>query len=128
VTDHSRPVLIVDDDDDIVDMLDLVLSSAGYQVETASNGKAALQKLRSRSPLPGLVILDLMMPVMTGWDFRAEQVKDPDLARVPVVCLSGAGNAGRRAASMGMSECLDKPVDAATLLEVVQRHYRTPAN
>src|ERR687888_179468 len=84
---RRRRVLVVDDDRDLRELLGAVLSSAGYEVLMAENGAAALSVLRTA--LPDLIILDLMMPVMNGWQFREAQCALPDYARIPVVCLSG---------------------------------------
>lgn len=119
----GRPsILIVDDDLDILEVVELVLTGAGYRVLVARDGEEALRVLRGEARLPSLVLLDLMMPGMNGWDFRARQAHDPALSRVPVVVMSGAGKLGSTASTLGVRECLDKPVDMATLLSVVQRY------
>src|ERR1044071_1184503 len=76
-------ILVVEDDSAIREVLTDVLESEGYQVLNAANGREAIQLLRS-STLPCLILLDLMMPVMNGWQFRDEQRQDPLLAPVPV--------------------------------------------
>ena len=89
-------VLVVEDDKDVREMLDLLLTTSGYETMTAENGAIALQKMRERRPC--VVLLDLMMPVMNGWRFREQQLADPTLAPVPVVCVSAVHQpaAGRR--------------------------------
>src|SRR5262245_62354165 len=81
------PVLIVEDDADLRDMMAQLLSMQGFKAATVANGREALDYLRSGSR-PDLILLDLMMPVMDGWEFRRQQVADPELAGVPVVILS----------------------------------------
>src|SRR5438445_696734 len=83
----ERDVLLVDDDFEICDTLSQLLQDEGYSVATASNGLEALHYLRGAT-LPRLILLDLMMPVMNGWQFRHEQQRDPELASIPLVVLS----------------------------------------
>jgi CheY-like chemotaxis protein len=115
-------VLVVDDDPDIRHLLSSVLTLEGYAVASASNGEEALGQLRS---MPGarLILLDLRMPVMDGWEFRAEQSRDPALRSIPVVLLSGDGDLEQAAASFNATSVLKKPFDLEELLVVVQRYY-----
>jgi CheY-like chemotaxis protein len=118
-------VLIVDDDPDICETLLTVLEVSGYRVAAAANGQEALITLRS-GIRPCLVLLDLMMPVMNGMEFRAEQRADPSIASVPVVVVSGDHGAADKAMAMGL-EGLTKPIDIDVLLEVVGRFCGPPA-
>ena len=110
------PVLIVEDDADIRELLSSVLVLEGYPVVTAADGAEGLEQLRTAHP--ALVLLDLMMPSMDGWEFRRLQMLDPALAGVPTVILSGDGRLEAKAASLGTS-FLRKPVDLDELLSVV---------
>jgi CheY-like chemotaxis protein len=83
-------VLLVEDDDDLREDLALILRNRGFRIETASNGRVALERLRQRQPLPCLILLDLMMPVMNGWEFREAQLADPALAEIPAVVMTAA--------------------------------------
>ena len=114
-------VLVVDDDRDLRELLAAVLSSAGYEPLTAENGAAALSVLRT--VLPELIILDLMMPVMNGWQFREAQTALPDYARIPVVCLSGHHQARHQASTLGIKACVVKPFEIDDLLQVVNRFF-----
>ena len=105
-----RPVLVVDDDPDIRETLRFVLEDAGYPVYTAENGREALEVLADAQPLPGLILLDLMMPVMNGWQLRMELLKDQRLARIPVVVISGAANVESEARALGAAGYLAKPI------------------
>jgi CheY-like chemotaxis protein len=116
-----RTVLVVDDDRDLRELLAAVLSSAGYEVLTAENGAAALSVLRT--VLPELIILDLMMPVMNGWQFREAQTALPDYARIPVICLSGHHAARHQASTIGIKACVVKPFEIDDLLQVVNRFF-----
>lgn len=82
-----RTVLIVDDDQEFREALVDIVRSEGYAVETADSGMDALDKLRW-GLRPCVVLLDMQMAVMTGWDFRAEQGRDPTLAAIPVVAMT----------------------------------------
>jgi two-component system chemotaxis response regulator CheY len=113
-------ILVVEDDDEIRETLADVLGSEGYQVRTAENGQAALESLRAGESLPELIILDLMMPVMSGWDFRAHQQSDPLLAPIPVVILTGDAGVAEKAKALDAAGSLAKPVSLAQLLEVVR--------
>src|SRR4051794_36215712 len=105
-----KTVLVTDDDDGTREALTLLLQGQGYAVATARNGAEALDRLREH-PLPNLVLLDLWMPRMNGWEFREQQRQDPTLATVPVVVVS----AGERDKALGDVVYLQKPVEADTL-------------
>lgn len=119
-------VMVVDDDEDIRDSLTLMLSGKGYSVVTASDGREALDLLRSGRREPCLILLDLMMPGMNGFQLREALTADPMLRSVPVVAITGAGPAmNRRSAELEL-ELLHKPFDIAELLEIVKRFCSPP--
>jgi len=118
VTSATIDVLLVDDDGDVREALADCLTAAGYQVATCSNGLAALDWLRAAPRPPGLVLLDMMMPVMDGWQFREEQLAHPSLAAVPVVMLSARYDTPAHAGV----EQLRKPIRARDLVAVVARY------
>jgi CheY-like chemotaxis protein len=117
-------VLIVEDDFDIREVLTEVLQDEGYAVAGAANGLEAIELLRTEAAAPSLILLDLMMPVMSGWQFVAEQRQDPRLEAIPVVVVSADGNLSEKATSLGASGYLRKPIEIDSLLEVVQRYCR----
>ena len=117
--DASRFVLVVDDDPDLLDVTSFVIETEGMAVQTARNGAEALALLRAGRQ-PWLVLLDLMMPVMNGWEFLAEVAKDPVLDAIPVVVLTAA----EHTAVPGAAEVLTKPMDLVALLRVVERYVR----
>ncbi len=113
-------ILIVDDDADIRAILALVLDADGHEVETASDGAAALVRLRCDPP-PSLILLDMMMPQLDGEDLLRELRRDPGTARIPVVILTGHPAARRKASELGAAGCLVKPVELQELLSAVHR-------
>jgi CheY-like chemotaxis protein len=115
----SGYVLLVEDNDDIREMMALALQLAGARVACASNGREALSLLKSR-PAPKLILLDLMMPVMNGWELSAALKRDEALAHVPIVVISAMGEAG--VAALQPAEFISKPVDIDHLIDVVAEH------
>ena len=95
-----RSILVVDDDPDVRDAIASVLGDEGYQVTSAGNGREALEQLRKRTR-PSLILLDMVMPDMDGWNFRMELKKQPELAAIPVVILSAHGNVRDAALALG---------------------------
>jgi CheY-like chemotaxis protein len=110
-------VLIVEDDDDVREFMDLLLSTSGYETMNARDGCEALEKMRAR--LPCLVLLDLQMPRMDGWEFREHQLRDPSLAQVPVVCITAFYDPRAVSRKLGVP-CLVKPADFPTVLREVK--------
>lgn len=115
-------VMLVEDDALVRSSLKEALEDEGVTVLTADNGLVALEILRTGAR-PCVILLDLMMPVMDAWMFRAEQQRDPILASIPVVVLSAADHLEQRASTLGeLAGCLKKPLDLETLLLMVRRH------
>jgi signal transduction histidine kinase len=112
----SKEILLVEDDLGIRNALKGVLEDEGYLVRTAANGVEALQILRSGAT-PNLIVLDLRMPEMDGWEFRAAQKNDPELMAIPVLAVSADGSA--KAAAIDAAVYLRKPLSTDTLLNAV---------
>lgn len=110
-------ILVVDDDADSRTLLELALCDRGYAVATAANGLDALAS--ARHALPSVILLDLAMPIMDGFAFRREQLADPQLAAVPVVCVSGRHDAEAAARRLGVHACVPKPFDLERVLQCV---------
>jgi CheY-like chemotaxis protein len=114
-------ILIVEDDPDIRLDLAEILRGEGYDVVTAGEGHEALDRLRGAG-CPSVILLDLMMDGMNGWDFRDQQLQDPALAGIPVVILSGLVEGPRHAANLAAADLIVKPIALDSLLETVHRH------
>ena len=115
-------LLLVVDDDAIIRMsLTMLLKMEGYEVHEASNGRDALEFLRQTRKFPCLVVLDLMMPVMDGVEFRRTQLQDPDLAHVPVVIVTGKNDL-REVEDLQPLEVVRKPFQADALLDLIETH------
>jgi CheY-like chemotaxis protein len=117
--DTSQIVLIVDDDPDLLEVTSFVIENEGITVETATDGEEALARLR-KGKLPRLVLLDLMMPVMNGWEFLEEVAKDPVLKAIPIVVLTAA----EHTEIAGAMDVLIKPMDLTVLLRIVEHYVR----
>jgi CheY-like chemotaxis protein len=114
----NRSILVVDDDAAATDSLIDILSDGGYTVATARNGKEALERLR-HAPLPRLIILDLFMPEMDGWEFRRAQLKDAKLRDIPVVVMTGASVY----AGIDANVIVHKPLDVGRFVSLVERYF-----
>jgi CheY-like chemotaxis protein len=111
-------VLIVEDDRDTREMLERFLELEGYRVRTAENGRRALEELERDGPAC-VILLDLMMPVMNGWQFRELQARHPIAAKIPVVVVSAAG-ARDEVPAIDADAWLSKPVDFDRLLATIE--------
>ena len=112
-------VLVVEDDRDIREGLVDLLGDYGHTVRSASNGREALELLGEPS-LPCVILLDLMMPVMDGWQFMEEVSRRPELAGIPI-CIISAGES-KNTQGPSVVSVIRKPFDAATLMRVVERY------
>lgn len=121
----NKKILIVEDDRDVVEALSALLQVHGYEVEYALNGREALDLLRSNRR-PALILLDLMMPVMDGMQFREAQVSDPSLADIPVIVMSAHPKAKEIMESIRAQAYLKKPVEIQSILETVERVSHWP--
>ena len=113
------PVLIVEDDADLREMMAQLLALEGFQTVTVANGREALDYLQGTAT-PDLILLDLMMPVMDGWEFRRQQQADPSLSQVPVIVLSAVDQS--RAADVNAAAFLKKPLDFDRLIRLVRTY------
>jgi len=111
--------MVIDDDESIRVALSDLLQGENYRVLTVADGRAALAYL-SAEELPDLILLDLMMPLVDGWTFRAEQMMNPRLASIPVIVIT-AVSPDHRKADLGV-EVVRKPFDTRALLSLIRRH------
>jgi CheY-like chemotaxis protein len=113
-----RTIVVIEDDDDIRNMLMLMLESLGYCVAGAANGREGLEVL-SAAQGPCLILLDLMMPVMNGWEFLQAKREDDVLAVIPVVIVSAFSS---QAKDENVEGVLKKPIDVQALLQFVKQY------
>jgi CheY-like chemotaxis protein len=111
--------MVIEDDLSVRETIQDVLEVEGFQVTQAANGQEALDHLRSGHPR--VILLDLMMPVMDGWQFRDEMRRDPSLSAIPVVVMSADAGLEGKAAGMDAVAVLQKPITLDRLLETVHR-------
>jgi CheY-like chemotaxis protein len=116
-------VLIVDDEYYIRDVLIAFLQDAGYDATGARNGRDAVASLRQQPGHYRLVLLDVMMPYMTGWEFLAIIRDDPVFTELPVILMTAAENVHQKALEQGATDYLPKPIDLDELLDIVEYYY-----
>jgi CheY-like chemotaxis protein len=116
MNDRARQVVVVDDDEDLRELIVQLLEVLGFESLGFPDGGAALAALRRSGRIPDVIVLDLEMPGMTGWDFRREQLRDPLLARIPVAVASGTDPGAIEADAF-----LTKPYELGELCRVIAR-------
>ncbi|HVT08740.1 MAG TPA: response regulator [Polyangia bacterium] len=121
MAEPNHTVLVIEDDSDVRNALAELLSTEGYDVSLTADGGEALEKLRG-GLRPSVILLDLMMPNVDGWDFRRAQLDDPSLAAIPVILLTASGfRPDSMHSERGRLEMLPKPVQAHVLLDTLER-------
>ena len=120
MVEECRRALVVEDDEDTRDVLTMLLTVLGFEVREAKNGKEALDTLGKWRP--DLIVLDLMMPVMDGWEVAERLHADRELSKIPVVVVSAFFPETPDAAEFGAVACLPKPLEIDELLDVVEHH------
>lgn len=118
----ARVVMVVEDDADIRETLTQILEEEGYSVTGAAHGAEALEHLQ-RGLRPGLILLDLMMPVMNGWQLREAMLDSDELRDLPVVVVTADGGAQRNPEALRVNGVLAKPIDLPTLLGALDRFF-----
>jgi CheY-like chemotaxis protein len=116
----TKTVMIVDDDPDIRDAFSSILEIEGYEVVCAEHGQAALDYLSSNDQRPCMIFLDLMMPVMDGWEFRDRQRQLPQHADIPVIVVTAAGR--DRGTGIDAARILQKPIGYEQIMEAIQTY------
>ena len=115
----SEDVLIVDDDADMRETLEAILVSDGYPCRTAANGLEALELCALDQP--GVVLLDMLMPIMNGWD-TAHELRERYGKTVPIVVVTASEHSAERAAEINADDVLPKPFDIDDLRQIIARH------
>lgn len=118
----ATEILLVEDDRDVREALAEVLEQEGYRVSVAKNGRDAVQHLKQARQMPAAILLDLMMPVMDGWEFWSLQRSTADWCQIPVVIVSADAEAAERMAPHARRAlaCLRKPIDIDELLGILE--------
>jgi CheY-like chemotaxis protein len=118
---QTSRVLVVEDDQVVRSLLVEIVEDEGYIAIPVSNGREALSHLVNTGSRPNLILLDLNMPVMSGWEFRAAQRADPSLADIPVVVLSADRSLQQGTPTVDAVAYLPKPIDFQKLLELIEQ-------
>lgn len=114
-------ILVIEDDHDIRESVVEVLEEEGYGVDSAGDGREALRVLSEAREKPDLILLDLMMPNMNGFEFREQQLKNSEHAAIPIAVLTADGQASAKAAELHADGLVRKPVKIQPLLDTVAR-------
>jgi CheY-like chemotaxis protein len=117
-------ILVVEDHDSVRTALTKLLSSTGYDVAEAPNGSDALAQL-AKGPRPDLILLDLMMPVMDGWEFMKRQRRDWHLCTIPTIVVSGVASHDPRCLEMPVVRLLSKPYTGEQLMAAIDAEITT---
>ena len=119
---ERKTILVVDDERRIGEVITDALQEEGYHVTFVRNGAEAMAYLKSGAERPRLILLDMMMPDMSGWQFRDAQQHDETVAEIPVVVMSANLYLAQATHTLGVTEYLNKPFELAQLLDVVVRY------
>lgn len=116
-----KSILIIEDDTEIRNSLKEVLELEGYTVFLVNNGRDALNFLNTQTPYPDIILLDMMMPVMSGYEFRNLQLADEKLSRIPTAILSAEGNLDVKVQELDVEYILKKPIDLDHLISTIEQ-------
>ena len=120
--DLAKTIHIIEDDQAIREALSEFLEMEGYAIVCSSNGQDALEYLGKAKSLPNLILLDLMMPVKDGSQFRREQLADPKIKKIPVLLMSADGHAREKMGTLPVTDFLKKPLELDYLMESIQKY------
>ncbi|GDY00787.1 hypothetical protein LBMAG49_01160 [Planctomycetota bacterium] len=118
----ERTVLIIEDEKLIIVSTQMVLEAAGFQVESATNGEDGIAKARTQSP--DIILLDIMMPGIDGWETLTRLKRDPQTANIPVIIFTAREHARghQKSTDMGAADYFRKPFEPDELIDLVERH------
>jgi DNA-binding response OmpR family regulator len=119
VDNGSKTILVIDDDRDLLTLVAFILESEHYHVMMASDGREGLARVAEQ--MPDLILLDMKMPVMNGWEFARELQATYEICP-PIVVLTAAEDARKRAMEVGAAAWIGKPFDLDALVAVVAKH------
>jgi CheY-like chemotaxis protein len=119
----TKKILVIEDDISIRELLAELLESEGYAVISASNGAEGIKVLEAGHD-PNLILVDLMMPIMDGYAFRIEQMKNPEWSKIPTVVMSAEANAKDKLKSYNVTAFLSKPVELDVILNTVAENIK----
>jgi CheY-like chemotaxis protein len=123
MSSSEKPVvLVVEDEPDALDAITAMLEDAGYVALRAANGREALGQLGDHAGRCDLILLDLLMPVMNGWDFRRKQRETPAFADIPVLLMSAGAHMATVSGELNAAGYVTKPVEMSDLLSAVRQH------
>jgi CheY-like chemotaxis protein len=125
---NNHRLLVVDDDDDIREALASIIRQEGYAVDEAPDGRAALHYLRTSPVLPCIVLLDLMMPIMNGWDLVHEISKDQNLKSLPIVLVTADARGASSDPRTKDLPIMSKPLDLGKLMRFVEDYCGAPTS
>ncbi|AZZ37585.1 hypothetical protein CIK05_12545 [Bdellovibrio sp. qaytius] len=117
---HSHPIMVIEDDDDIRELMKSMLEAEGYSSITASNGEEGLELLSTTPEKPCMILLDMMMPIMDGWTFSEEAKKNVKYRNIPLLAVTAFSD--QMTLRENFQGILRKPIRLDLLLDVV-RHY-----
>jgi CheY-like chemotaxis protein len=121
-------ILVVDDEASVRAMLIALLEDARYDARGAANGREAIARLRAEPARYRLILLDVMMPFLSGWDVLLAIHSDPALANIPIVMMTAGASVREQALDLGAAGYVSKPLDLDLLLDLVEQHYPNPAD
>ena len=129
---YKKHIFIIEDSNELKNLVQHYFEHTGFTMHSAANGEEALLKLRDLKELPGLILLDLKMPCMDGFQFRLQQEFDSKLSQIPVVIMSADHYTEEHAIRMGVHGHIKKPFTSDSLLQTAEKYcgsyYPTPAS
>jgi len=121
---HQKKIIIIDDDDRNIFALNAVLKARGYQCVGASSGQEGLELLRTQPKQIGIVLVDIMMPEMDGYQIISKIRKEPDLEKIPLVAVTAQAMVGdrERCLQSGADNYISKPINVDKLIKIIEEH------
>ena len=118
----QKTILLIEDANELLQLLKSILEMKGFRILSANNGEDALELLRNNPELPDLILLDMMMPIMSGQQFMEKKNQDLRIAAIPVVLLTAHKDALEAKSKLGARDFIKKPVELDEVFEVINRN------